>query len=69
MHHVTLRWEPAVSPLRRIIETELRLRLSETVADDGLLGGWLLILGFILLSFDLTGAFFLIVLNLHPFLR
>ncbi len=69
MHHVTLRWEPAVSPLRRIVESELRLRLSETVADDGLLGGWLLILGFILLSFDLTGAFFLIVLNLHPFLR
>jgi len=69
MHHVTLRWEPAVSPVRRIVETELRLRLSETVADDGLLGGWLLILGFVLLSFDLTGAFFLIVLNLHPFLR
>lgn len=69
MRHVTLRWEPAVSPLRRIVETELRLRLSETVADDGLLGGWLLILGFVLLSFDLTGAFFLIVLNLHLFLR
>ena len=69
MHHVTLRWEPAAPPLRRIVERELSRRLAETVADGGLLGGWLLILGFILLSFDLAGAFFLIVLNLHPFLR
>ncbi len=69
MHHVTLRWEPAVSSLRRIVETELSLRLSETVADNGLLSGWLLSLGFLLLSFDLAGAFFLIVLYLHPFLR
>jgi hypothetical protein len=69
MHHVTLRWEPAVSPLRRIVETELNHRLSEMLSDDGFLGGWLLILSLMLLSFNLAGAFFLILLKLHPFLR
>jgi hypothetical protein len=69
MHHVTLRWEPVASPLRRIVEAELRHRLSEMLSDDGLLGGWLLVLGLVLLSFDLAGACFLILLNLHAFLR
>jgi hypothetical protein len=69
MHHVTLRWEPAVSPLRRIVEAELSRRLSETFSEDGLLGAWLLTLGLMLLSFSLAGACFLILLNLHPFLR
>ncbi|HTU90821.1 MAG TPA: hypothetical protein VMF69_12150 [Gemmataceae bacterium] len=69
MRHVTLRWEPAASPLRRIVETELSRRLSETAADDSLLGGWLLSLGFLLLSFDLAGVFFLVILYLHMFAR
>lgn len=69
MHHVTLHWEPAVSPLRRTVETELSHRLSETLSDDGLLGGLLLTLGLLLLSFNLAGAFFLILLNLRLLLR
>jgi len=69
MRHVTLRWEPAAAPLRPIVESELSRRLSETAADDGLLGGWLLTLGFVLLMFDLLGAFFLFLLNLRLFLR
>jgi hypothetical protein len=69
MRHVTLCWEPAASPLRRIVETELSRRLSEMLSDDGLLGGWLLTLGLLLLSFNLAGAFFLILLNLRAFLR
>jgi hypothetical protein len=69
LRHVTLRWEPAASPLRRLVETELRRRLSETFAGDSLLGAWLLSLGFVLLSFDLAGAFFLLLLYLRPFIR
>lgn len=69
MHHVTLRWEPADAPLRRLVETELGHRLSQMLADDSVLGGWLLTLGFLLLSFDLGGVFFLVLLNLRLFLR
>lgn len=69
LHHVTLRWEPAASNLRRQIEAELNRHLEETLPDDELLGGWLLTLGFILLSFDLVGFFFLIVVNLRAFIR
>jgi hypothetical protein len=69
MSHVTLCWEPADSPVRRIVETELDSRLAETISDDGLRGAWLLSFGFILLSFDLAGAFFLTLLHLHVFVR
>jgi hypothetical protein len=61
MRHVTLRWEPVESPLRRILETQLGRQLSETHAEDSLLGGWLLSIGFILLSFNLAGTFYLIL--------
>lgn len=69
LHHVTLRWEPAASPLRRVVEGELSRRLSETLSDDSLLGGWLLTLGFLLLSFDLVCVFILVLLNLHLLAR
>jgi hypothetical protein len=70
MHHVTLRWEPAAAAVRRLVEAELGRRLSENVVDDGLLGGWFLTAGVVLLSFDLVGAFFLVILNsLHMFAR
>jgi hypothetical protein len=69
MSHVTLRWEPADSSLRRSVETELGRRLAETISDEGLRGAWLLSLGFILLSFDLAGAFFLVLLHLRSFVR
>lgn len=64
MHHVTLRWDPVDSPLRQVLETELRQRLLETSTDDNNLGSWLITLGSILLAFELIGAFFLIVLRL-----
>ena len=64
MRHVTLRWDPVDSPLRRVLEQELSRRLSETPADDNALGSWLLTLGSILLAFELAGTFFLIVLHL-----
>lgn len=68
-HHVTLRWDPAASPLRRVVETELSRRLSETLSDESLLGSWLLTLGFLLLSFDMVCVFILVLLNLRIFVR
>jgi hypothetical protein len=67
MRHVTLRWDPLDSPLRKTLEDKLSRHLSETYSEESLLGGWLLTIGFILLSFDLAGAFFLILL--HMFTR
>jgi hypothetical protein len=64
MRHVTLRWDPADSPLRQLLDRELGRSLAQTPSDDSLLGGWLLTLGFVLLSFNLAGAFFLIALHL-----
>lgn len=64
MQHVTLRWDPVDSPLRRVLESELSQRLAETVTHDSPLGGWLLAVGFVLLSFDLAGVFFLAALHL-----
>jgi hypothetical protein len=64
LRHVTLRWDPANAPVRKIVESELSRYLSEQVSDESLVGGWLITLGLVLLSFNLTGTFFLIVLNL-----
>lgn len=62
--HVTLHWEPVDAPLRRMLESELSRRLSESPSDESLLAGWLLTLGFVLLSFDLAGAFFLVLVHM-----
>jgi hypothetical protein len=67
MRHVTLRWDPADSPLRQIVETQLSQRLAEEPANESLLGGWLLTIGFLLLAFEFLGAFAMILL--HQFLR
>lgn len=64
MRHVTLRWDPVDSPLRRMLESELSHRLSETYSDDSPLGCWLLTIGVVLLAFDLAGAFFFVALHL-----
>jgi hypothetical protein len=63
MRHVTLRWDPADGPLRRVVEAELGRRLAESPARDNLLGGWLLTLGCLLLAFEFLGASVLVVLN------
>jgi hypothetical protein len=64
MRHVTLRWDPVESPFRRILETELSRCLEEMPSEDNLLGSWLLMLGLLLLVFELAGAFVLILLHL-----
>ncbi len=53
MWHVTLRWEPAHSPVRQEIERELERELAETPVPAQLLGGWLTVLaiGLFLLAF------------------
>jgi hypothetical protein len=64
MRHVTLRWDPVDSPLRRTVEAKLSRQLSKLYSEESLLGGWLLTIGFVLLSFDLAAAFFLILLDM-----
>ena len=67
MCHVTLRWDPADSPLRQEVEAALAGQLAETPAARGELGGWLLLLGMFLLLSVCTGGFALLVISL--FLR
>jgi hypothetical protein len=63
MRHVTLRWDPTDSPLRQSLEGELSNRLAEMPARESLLGGWLLTLGCLLLSFEILGAFAIVLLT------
>jgi len=64
MRHVTLRWDPADSPLRQVVEAELSERLAEMPAQENMLGGWLLTLGCLLLAFEVLGALAVILLTL-----
>ncbi len=64
MSHVTLRWDPADTPLRPLIESELSQQLAETPAPDSALGAVLLTLGFFLLTCVCAGAFVLAAVNL-----
>jgi hypothetical protein len=64
MRHVTLRWDPVDSSLRPLVERELAQQLARMPSEDNLLGGWLLLLGFLLLGFEFLGSLFLILLNL-----
>ena len=66
-HFMPYRDLPVDSPLRKTVENKLSRHLAETYSEESPLGGWLLTIGFILLSFDLAGAFFLILL--HMFTR
>jgi hypothetical protein len=67
MRHVSLRWDPADSPLRQEVEGALAGQLAEAPAARGELGGWLLLLGLFLLLSVCTGGFALLVMSL--FLR
>jgi hypothetical protein len=64
MRHVTLRWEPAESPLRQEVEGALAGQLAETPAAGGELGAWLLLLGLFLLLFVCMGGFALLLYSL-----
>jgi hypothetical protein len=46
------------------VERELAQQLAELPSDGSLLGGWLLTLGILLLTFELTGSLLIVFLNL-----
>jgi hypothetical protein len=64
MKHVTLRWEPTDSLLRRAVESELAQRLVETLAPAHELGLWITLLGVSLLCFTLLGGCGLVLVQL-----
>jgi hypothetical protein len=57
MRHLTLRWSTADSLVRREVETELAAQLNEIVVGPGELGGWLVMLAFLLLAASFLIAF------------
>jgi hypothetical protein len=61
LRHVTLRWDPADSPLRPEIEAELERRLTHAPAPDHETGPWLTLLGLSLLAGSSLGALYLIL--------
>jgi hypothetical protein len=64
MNHVTLRWDPADTPLRREVESALARRLARAPGPESELGGWLLLLGFVLLGIAGFAAAVIILLQL-----
>lgn len=56
MHHVSLRWDPADSHVRRIVEKELERILASTPAPPSQTGGWLTIAGLALMALFLFGT-------------
>jgi hypothetical protein len=65
MQHVTLRWDPAETPLRREIEEGLTRELERTPAPEHDLGAWLMILGLLLLGLALLGGLVVLLLGTH----
>ncbi len=63
MRHITLRWDPADSPLRQAVERELADRLAQTPAAENPLSGWLLTIGCLLLAGEMAGAFLVILIR------
>jgi len=66
LHHVTMYWKPADSPVRLVIERELRRRLREIPAPDHDTGSWFGLLGSFLL---VIGMLILFVLAIYTALR
>jgi hypothetical protein len=60
LRHVTLRWDPAESPLRREIEQALRRRLAQSPAPEHDTGTWLTVTGLLLLAGTLCGSVVLV---------
>jgi hypothetical protein len=63
LSHVTLRWDPADSPVRQEVESELARRLQHLPAPEHDVGIWLLTLGVGLLGFTMLAGCGLAVLN------
>jgi hypothetical protein len=67
MNHVTLRWDPADTPLRREIEAALSHRLEETPGSASELGSWLMLVGSTLLCGTFLGSALLILARIFRF--
>ena len=68
MRHVTLRWDPSSSPMRREVENELKKTLGETALPDQepIHGGCLSLVGVTLFALALVAGAFLILLRFYP---
>lgn len=54
--HVTLRWDPAASPLRDRVEAELVEALADEATEPGDVGYWLLLAGVFLFGLAMVGV-------------
>jgi hypothetical protein len=64
MRHITLRWSAANSLLRKEVETELALQLSETLVPPAEVGTWLTILGLALMAVSFLTGFGILLYRL-----
>jgi hypothetical protein len=64
LRHVTLRWDPANTMLRREIETELARALSGTPTRTNPAGDWMILIAMALIGFNLLVTFGLTMTNL-----
>jgi hypothetical protein len=63
MRHVTLRWDPADSALRREVETELAKVLQETPVGPSELGMWLTLIGVTLFGLTVVAGVTLVAIR------
>jgi hypothetical protein len=61
MRHVSLRWEPINSPLRREVENELERTLGRVPTTNHSVGDWFVLLALALIAFNLFATFGLTV--------
>jgi hypothetical protein len=63
MHHVTLRWDPADSALRREVEAELAKVLRETPVGPSEMGVWLTMIGVTLFGLTVVAGVTLVAIR------
>jgi hypothetical protein len=57
LRHITLRWSAANSLVRKEVETELANQLNDVLVAPGELGGWLMVLAFLMFAASFLIAF------------
>jgi hypothetical protein len=63
MRHITLRWEPTDTSLRREVEAELERAFAQTTPSDNPVGDWLILIALALIGFNLLATFGLTLSN------
>jgi hypothetical protein len=64
LRHVTLRWDPADSPLRQSVEIELNRALAEYPVPESDLGAWFTLVSLVLIAGSFLGAIVLFLVRL-----